>query len=509
MQDFIRPGANNPDKDCEVVKLRKKTKLILFAALFLAFFMAGPTLACAADAGTFEEILEYVQAKHISSPQEEVLYDGAIDGLIATLDDPYTVYLKPDELEAFSNSMNNTFVGVGIELVAGEGYPSVLRPIEGSPAEKAGILAGDIIVKVDGIDIKDESLPAIVRKIRGPEGTTVQLTVRREARPDFTVELTRSSINLPSVKYELMENGIGYIEITNFGGGTAGDVEDYLEIMKKSGVDKLILDLRDNPGGYLQTAVSIAGDFLGRGQLVVSTVDSNNERDSYYSKGEPVFKGMPVAILVNTGSASASEILAGALQDYGVAALIGDRTFGKGTVQTVIPLEEGGALKLTTAKYHTPNDRVIGEMGLEPDIQVLTPALQLEAAKNFLNPPAKISVTLEDGSMKAVVNGSTVKLAQATFQQNGVYYLPLRFIFEALGCRVDWEAADGSIKVTDNQTEAIFYPVEDGRFLSGGKTQSLVNPLLSKDESTFVPLSALQLFNLKVTVDNDRITIEK
>lgn len=489
--------------------MSKKARWYLFTAFFLAFFMTVPSLAGAADNGTFEEILDYVQKMHISSPQEEALYDGAIDGLIDTLDDPYTEYMKPDEFEEFSDSMNNTFVGIGVELVPGESYPGVLRTFEGSPAEKAGILAGDLIIKVDGIDIIKESLPEIVQRIRGLDGTKVQLTVRRKGRGDLDLELIRSNVNISSVQGELLENDTGYIQISNFGGGTAGDFKDLLIKLQKEGADKLILDLRSNPGGYLQTAVQIAGCFLESGKVVVSTVSHDNKRDVYYTKSDPVFAGMPVAILVNTGSASASEILAGALQDYGAAALIGERTFGKGTVQTVIQLQDGGALKLTTARYHTPNDRVIDQMGLAPDIQVLTPQLQLEAAINYLNPPDQITVTLEEGGALAYVNGSEVKLTQKVLRQDGVFYLPLRFIFEALGYRVDWQPSDGSIKVADNRSEALFYPGENGRYLSDGKLLTLPNPLLSKDGVNYVSLSSLKLFNLQVEVVNDRITIEK
>ncbi|MDD4237855.1 MAG: S41 family peptidase [Desulfotomaculaceae bacterium] len=489
--------------------MHKRVQWGLFLALFLAVFLVGTPLAGASGAGTFEEILNYVQEMHISNPQKEILYDGAINGLVDTLDDPYTVYMNPDEFEDFSNSMQGTFVGVGIELVPGESYPSVLRTIEGSPAEKAGIKAGDIIIKVDGTDIFKESLPMIVREIRGPDGTMVRLTVRREGREDFDLEVLRSSINLPTVRSELLEDGIGYIEINNFGSSTAGDFKDALTTLKTDGTDKLILDLRNNPGGYLHTAVQIAGNFLARDELVVSTVDHDNKREAYRTQSEPICKDMPVAILVNTGSASASEILAGALQDYGVAALIGDRTFGKGTVQTVIPLKAGGALKLTTAKYHTPNDRVIDHMGLEPDIQVLSPGLQLEAAKSLLNPPAETKVTIAADGTEAIVNGREVKLSQAPLQQGDTIYLPLRFVFEALGYRVDWQSSDDSIKVTDTQSEVLFYPGEDGQTLSGGQVMMGTEPLLNKMEVTYVPLSSLTFLNLKVQVDNDRITIEK
>lgn len=489
--------------------MRKRTQWVLFMALFFTLWLAGPSLAGADGAGTLDEILDYVQEMHISSPETEALYDGAINGLIDTLDDPYTVYMKPDELVEFSNSLQGTFVGVGIELVPGENYPSVLRTIEGSPAESSGVKAGDILIGVDGNTITKESLPNIIQKIRGPEGTRVRLTLRRDGLGDFEVELIRSSINLPTVQGELLEDGIGYINISIFGSSTADDFKDTLTQLKKRGAEKLIVDLRDDPGGYLQAAVQIAGNFVERGRMVVSIVNRDNNRQSYYTDGDMIAGGMPVAILVNNDSASASEALAGALQDFGVATLIGDRTFGKGTVQSVIPLKAGGALKMTTAKYHTPNDRVIDYTGLAPDIQVLTPALQLARAKNWLNPSDKTTVIFEAGGTGAIVNGSAVKLSQTPLQQGNITYLPLRFVFEALGYRVDWQFSDGSIKVTDPLSEVLFYPEGDWRALSDGQAVTVTDPLLNKNGATYVSLSSLKLLNLKVAIDNGRITIEK
>lgn len=476
--------------------------------LFLAVFLIGSPRAGATEAGTFEEIMDYVQELHISNPQEETLYDGAIDGLINSLHDPYTEYMKPEELKEFSNSLEGTFEGVGIELVPGDIYPGILRTIEGSPAEKAGIRAGDVLIKVDGIDIANESLSVITQKIRGPEGTRVKLSIRRDGNDEYNFELLRSSIILPTVHSELLDGGIGYIKIDTFGSSTANDFKEALTTLRKKGAEKLILDLRNDPGGYLLAAIEIAGNFMERGKVVVSIVNNDDKRQYYYTKDDMIAGGMSVAILVNNASASASEILAGALQDHGMATLIGDRTYGKGTIQTVIPLKGGGALKLTTARYHTPSDRAIDHMGLAPDIQVLTQELQLEAAKKWLNSPDKTTVTFEEGRTEAFINGSAVKLAYAPLMKAETTYLPLRFVLEALGYRVDFRPSDGSIKVTGTGTEVVFYP-RDGLTLSSGKVVTGTESLFTKDGVTYLPLPALQIFNLQVEVDNGRITIEK
>ena len=204
----------------------------------------------------------------------------------------------------------------------------------------------------------------------------------------------------------------------------------------------MILDLRNNPGGYLQAAVQVAGNFLEPGELVVSTVDRKGVRTEYRTEETPVFKGGDVVVLVNEYSASAAELLAGALQDHGVAVLLGSRTHGRGTVQGLISLDSGGALKITQARYHTPKDRIIDGQGLAPDVQVLTPGLQIVAARRYLEQPEKVTITFELDSPEAFVNGESVVLLYPVIQRSGEIYLPLRFVMESCGWRVDWQERD-------------------------------------------------------------------
>jgi len=435
---------------------------------------------------------------HISNPQEDKLYEGAINGLLDTLADPYSEYMDPETLKDFTASLQGAFVGVGIELVPGEGYPRVLRIIENSPAEKAGIRAGDIITRVDKEDLFGESLPNIIQKIRGREGSPVKLTILRDGE-SLEFELLRSSLSLPSVYSELLGGGIGYISIKFFGGSTADEFRAALAELQQKGAEKLILDLRDDPGGYLQPAIEIAGNFIEKGKVIMSIVDSKQNRQTFYAEGDASAYNMPLAIIVNSSTASAAEILAGALQYYG-ADLIGDRTFGKGTIQTVIPLENGGALKLTTARYHIPGDRIIDNTGLEPDIQVLTPSLQLLAAINHLNAPQQTTIIFENGSGEASVNGTVVKLPQGPLLQDGVYYLPLRFVFEALGYEVDWYPDDGHIEVKY---------IQHARSLSEGHNVTITGSIINSNGITYIPLTVLKQFNLKTNIINDRITVEK
>lgn len=491
--------------------LRKNTLLVLFLSFFLAFFLAGPSLAAentAIGTDTFEEILDYVQTLHISSPDSDTLVRGAIEGLLDSLKDPYTEYLPPAELEDFSGSLDGDYVGVGLHLQPGERYPKVLDAIERSPASEAGIKPGDLVIKVDGVDISQESLGKVVQKIRGPEGTKVHLTIRREGAADLELELARANINTPTVNGKIMDDGIGYIRINTFGVHTAGEFKKSLDSLIQQGAKKLILDLSDNPGGILQAAVRISGNFIESGQVAVSTVDRSGKRLEYRTEEAPIAKGLPVVVLVNHDSASASEILAGALQDFGVATLIGGQTYGKGTVQAVIPLEAGGALKLTIAKYHTPKDRVIDGTGLSPDIQVLTPGLSVAVAQRYLTQTGKNTVVIDADKPDAWVNGSAVQLRQPAVQRLGATNLPLRFVFEALGCRVDWLAYDESIKITGSKSEIVYYP-GDGRFTLGGQNVPGAEPLLYEDGNAYIPVSDLSLLNINVKLDGSNISIEK
>ncbi|OPY58100.1 MAG: putative CtpA-like serine protease [Pelotomaculum sp. PtaU1.Bin035] len=460
------------------------------------------------DRGTFEEIFDYVQRFHISKPASDIMIRGAIEGLIGSLNDPYTVYMPPEQLKDFNDSLDGGFVGVGIHLRPGERYPVVVDTIENTPAEKAGIKPNDQVIKVDGEDVANEPLGKVVQKIRGPEGTKVLLNIRREGADDFELELARSSINVPTVNWKVLDDGSGYIRINTFGVYTSEEFTKALTDLNQQGVADLVLDLRDNPGGILSAAVRIASSFVEPGQVVVSTVDRNGKREEHRTEGRAIGKGMQVAVLVDHDSASAAEILAGALQDYQAATIIGGRTYGKGTVQVVVPLDAGGALKLTVAEYHTPKDSVINGIGLSPDIQVITPGLQMFTAQHLFKPSEKNTVDLELEKPEAIVNGMTVQLKYPAVRFPDATYLPLRFALEALGYRVDWQPADSSVRVTGHGSDMILY-TEDGRAISGGQVIPVAAPLLIDEGVTYIPLSDLNIFDISSKIDGSKISIEK
>jgi carboxyl-terminal processing protease len=298
---------------------------------------------------------------------------GAIKGMIESLGDPYTTFFEPKEKQEFDNEISGKFEGVGIEIGIRQEILTVIAPLEGTPAQKAGIRAGDKIIEIDGISTKGMSLDEAVLKIRGPKGTKVLLTIARDG-PETTqkIEITRDTIRIPSVKLEKIDNDIVHIKLYNFYGPASFEFKKAILETLLSGRKKIILDLRNNPGGYFDYAVEIASWFLESGSVVVKQDNGDGPFvcPGCESSGLPVFKNYQVVILINGGSASASEILAGALRDNKGIQLVGEQTFGKGSVQELYPLGKDSSIKVTTAKWLTPNEHDISEVGLKPDIEV-------------------------------------------------------------------------------------------------------------------------------------------
>lgn len=491
----------------------RKSSLAVTLLFFFVFCLAGP-LSISAGASlktdTFAEILQDIQSYHVDNPSSDVLVQGAIDGLIDSLDDPYTEYLSPEQLKEFYVALDNKYFGVGIQLQEGEHFPEVYAVFRNSPAERAGVLPKDQIIQIDGIEVADEPLEKIVESIRGQEGTTVKLTVRRSETDDFELELVRTNINVPTVFSDVLDDGTGYIALSQFGFATADEFADALTVLKQRGVTNLIIDLRGNPGGILDEAVQIIGAFVGPNCLAGSIVDKNGEREEYRTTEQAAVAGITTAVLIDDNSASASEFLAGALQDYQAAVLVGATSYGKGSVQTVLPLNSGGALKLTIAKYYTPDNRVISGVGLTPDYQVLTPALQLAVAQRLLNPQENknnmISFDMENSQVS--VNGKLLPFAQTLLQNNGGICLPLRFTFEALGYKVDWQDVDNRVKITGYDADAIF-SLEDGQTIVNGNVITDASPLKIEAETLFIPLASLSLLGIHSEMSGNILSVEK
>jgi carboxyl-terminal processing protease len=366
-----------------ITKSRKITLLGAGVAVGIALGLAGAVLADKpaaleadlpwADARTLAEVLERVKHDYVNPVDDHQLLQAAIRGMVSSLD-PYSAYLDGDEYDEVKISSSGQYSGVGIEVSMEDEEVVVVSPLEGSPAAQAGIRSGDIIATIDGVPVNTTSLADTIGRMRGKEGTSVKIGVLREGSPEpLQFTLKRSRVELRSVKAELLEPGMGYVRISQFSETTGDDLEAALKDLRKrngAALKGLVLDLRNNPGGVLEAAVSVSDAFLESGVIVTAkgrTPESKFEMDA--TPGDAL-NGAPIVVLVNGGSASAAEIVAGALKDNHRAKLMGRTTFGKGSVQTVIPLPGDRAVKLTTSLYYTPSGISINHRGIAPDIEL-------------------------------------------------------------------------------------------------------------------------------------------
>jgi carboxyl-terminal processing protease len=319
----------------------------------------------------FSEILSLVESNYVEDVDPKSLIEGAIRGMVKTLD-PHSSYLNAESFQAMQVETSGKFGGLGIEISMRGGVLTVVSPIEDTPAWKEGILAGDKIIKIEGESTLDMTLTEAVTHMRGERGKAITITIFRESvEAPFDVTIVRDIINVQSVKHKVFEDSVGYVSIRSFTKTTSGDLDKALTDLEEKGVSKLVLDLRNNPGGLLNQAVEVSDRFLEGENLIVYTKGRSDEQNMRFTTREDIKRvTLPMVILVNGGSASASEIVSGALQDLGRAVILGTKTFGKGSVQTIIPLSDQSALRLTTARYYTPSGRVIQENGIVPDIIV-------------------------------------------------------------------------------------------------------------------------------------------
>ena len=323
------------------------------------------------DLRTFADVFDQIRLGYVEEVKDSTLLRYAIQGMLIGLD-PHSIYMDQESFADLQSSTSGEFSGLGLEIGIEDGYIKVISPIDGSPAAAAGLQTGDIILKLDSISLKGVSLNEAVAKMRGPKGTKILLTIGRadESRP-LEVVLVRDVISIASVRHRMLEDGFGYIRIAQFQNKTGENVKKaLLSLKEKSDLRGIVLDLRNNPGGVLRSSIEVTELFLSGGQVVYTVgrlTDSSNE---YFANSIDLSEGIPLVVLINGGSASASEIVAGALQDHSRAVIMGTRSFGKGSVQSILHISEGRAIKLTTAFYFTPKGRSIQAEGINPDITV-------------------------------------------------------------------------------------------------------------------------------------------
>lgn len=367
--------------------MMRKLAYLLTGAVFggglVAFALQGVPVgtisAVAASSETyrqlnlFGDVFEKIRTDYVEKPEDAKLIESAISGMLSGLD-PHSSYMDPKSFKDMQVQTKGEFGGLGIEVTQEEGFVKVVTPIDDTPASRAGLMAGDFIVEIDGDSVQGLTLNQAVDRMRGPVNSSVKLRISRKGKDSFDVSLTREIIKISSVKSRI-ENDVSYIRITQFTEKTSDGLKNAIDQATKTiPADKLkgyVVDLRNDPGGLLDQAIAVSDAFLERGEIVSTRGRNPDDAQRYVARSGDLAGGKPVIVLINGGSASASEIVAGALQDHKRATIIGTRSFGKGSVQTIIPLGPSGALRLTTARYYTPSGRSIQAKGIDPDIQVL------------------------------------------------------------------------------------------------------------------------------------------
>ena len=349
-------------------------KVYLITSLFF-FIFTNPILSNENDIykkiDLFSEVLDKINKEYVDEVNQSEAMDAAINGVLQSLD-PYSAYMSPDSFKNMQTETSGEFGGLGIEVSMEAGVVKVISPIDNSPAEEVGVKAGDYIVKIDDVQVQGKTLSEAVELMRGPVGSDIEITVRRRGeRKALIFTITREIIQVASVKSEIKDDQTAYIRLTSFNENSSKQIKNKIKEFKKNkNIKNYILDLRNNPGGLLSQAIKISDYFLENGEIVSTKSKRKYENRKWFAKKGDIIDGETMVILINYGSASASEIVAGALQDHKRAILVGESTYGKGSVQSIIPLENEGAIRLTVSKYYLPSGKSISRVGVNPDIVI-------------------------------------------------------------------------------------------------------------------------------------------
>jgi len=349
-------------------------KLLFFIILSLFFFEKSfsEDIDIYKKIDLFGEVLKKINKEYVDDVDQSKSMDAAINGLLQSLD-PYSAYMTPESFEGMQTETSGKFGGLGIEVGMESGVIKVISPIDNTPASKAGLKAGDYIVKIDGVQVQGKSLMDAVDLMRGLVGSSIEITVRRRGvKKALIFNITREIIQVQSVKSELIDNNIGYIRLTSFNENSSNQIKKkVIKLNKNKNLKGYILDLRNNPGGLLSQAIKISDFFLENGEIVSTKSRKVSENRKWFAKKGDITDGKTLIVLINYGSASASEIVAGALKDHKRAIILGENSYGKGSVQSIIPLKNRGAIRLTIAKYYLPSGKSISEIGVTPDIEIV------------------------------------------------------------------------------------------------------------------------------------------
>ena len=344
---------------------------LLFYLLIICKSFAETNISVYEKIDLFSEVLNKIDEEYVEEINQSEAMDAAINGVLQSLD-PYSAYMSPKTFDDMQTETSGKFGGLGIEITMEHGVVKVITPIDDSPASKVGVKAGDYIVKINDIQVQGKSLNEAVQLMRGPVGTDIEITVRRiGVKKAIVYKITRKIIEVKSVKSKYMDDGIGYLRLTSFNENTAKQIKKKIkEFNKEKNIKGYILDLRNNPGGLLSQAIKITDFFLENGEIVSTKGRKNSENRKFFANKGDLINGMTLIVLINYGSASASEIVAGALKDHKRAILIGENSYGKGSVQSIIPLKNKGAIRLTISRYYLPSGDSISKVGVTPDITI-------------------------------------------------------------------------------------------------------------------------------------------
>ena len=345
--------------------------IIFLTSFFFSYSINSAEIDIYKKIDLFGEVLEKINKEYVDEINQSESMDSAINGLLQSLD-PYSAYMSPEIFQEMQTETSGEFGGLGIEVSMESGVVKVISPIDDTPASKAGIKAGDYIVKINNTQVQGKSLSEAVDLMRGPVGSGIELTVRRRGvKKALTFNITREIIEVQSVKSDLLENNIGYIRLTSFNDNSSQQIKKQIKKLKENeNLKAFILDLRNNPGGLLSQAIKISDFFLENGEIVSTKSRKKSENRKWFARKGDITGGKTLLVLINYGSASASEIVAGALKDHKRAIILGESSYGKGSVQSIIPLKNKGAIRLTVAKYYLPSGKSISEVGVRPDIEV-------------------------------------------------------------------------------------------------------------------------------------------
>jgi len=353
-----------------------KNNFNLFFIIFLSLFFSNLSFSANEESiydkiDLFSEVLDKVNNEYVEEIDHSEAMDAAINGVLQSLD-PYSAYMSPEIFKEMLTETSGEFGGLGIEVGMEFGVVKIISPIDNTPAEEAGVKAGDYIVKINDIQVQGKTLTEAVELMRGPVGSTIKITVRRRGvKKAIIFNITREIIKIESVKSKIIEDTVGYIRLTSFNENSADQIKEKIkELRQNKKIEKYILDLRNNPGGLLSQAIKISDFFLNNGEIVSTKSRKKKENRKWFARKGDIIDGETLIVLINYGSASAAEIVAGALKDHKRAILIGEKSFGKGSVQSVIPLNNKGAIRLTISKYYLPSGKSISEVGITPDIEI-------------------------------------------------------------------------------------------------------------------------------------------